>query len=298
MDAVDHLVRIVDNAGWMPNVVDPFDIRMHNTVSLTRGAFTAYALLEYADVTQLDTYRSAGMRAYKALATRTMVADEHAAVGIYLGMAARKLRLKEDVARFQNILMKSSVFNADVQPIIFLQAARFLAAVGDPRSATFAAGVFEKVLEDFRTKKESGVPVSLASYADMLVVSRQLGNAYTAVQEEISAWYESYQLEDGSFPNTTSGGLAYTRGTGKIFESLAYEPIRHEQSIRRALAWLARMQYTPDSAFFIPRERQPLCLGGFRHDAGNPQAWPDAAGHVLLGGARLIQSGFSFLDRQ
>lgn len=296
--AADHLVEIIDDSGWMSSILDPFDLRIRNTVSLTRSAFAVSALLEYNTATLSDVCRVAGVRAYEALITRLAAADEQLAIGIYMGMAARMLGRKEDTARFQALVLNSKLVDTDVRPIIFLQAARFLVDAGDSRSLSFAQALFAKVLQDFKIKKESAVPVSLAEYADLLVVSRQLGDAYGAVQEEISAWYESYQLADGSFPNTTEGGLPYTRGTGKIFESFAYDPVRHEHAMHRALGWLARMQYTPDSMFFIPLERQSLCLGGFRHDVLNPQAWPDAAGHVLVGAARLIQSGFSLRDRQ
>jgi len=296
-DAADHLVKIADT-GFIPGSIDPFSMQRDSAVSLTRGAFTACALLHYAAAVHSDIYRAVGMRMYEALAARhTTGIEEALTTGTYLGMAAQILGRHEDVAHFQRLVLNSDLLNAeDVQPIMFLQAARFLADMGDSQSLSRARAIFEKTLKSFRARKDSGMPISLAEYADLLVVSRQLGDVYSTAQEEISVWYESHQSEDGSFPLPTR--VAYTRGTGKIFESLAYDPVRHARAIRRALPWLARMQYTPDSAFFIPHGRQPLCLGGFRHDALNTQAWPDAAGHVLLGGARLIQSGFSFLDRQ
>jgi hypothetical protein len=47
------------------------------------------------------------------------------------------------------------------------------------------------------------------------------------------------------------------------------------------------MQYRPDSMFFVPVEHRPRVMGGLRHDAYDTDAWIDAAGHVLLGLARL-----------
>lgn len=294
-NAADHLVKITTD-GFIPSAIDPFCVQGDSAVSLTRGAFSACALLHYAAATGADTYRTVGVKVYEALKARQTTGIEELTAGTYLGMAARMLGRHEDVAYFQTMVLNSHFLHADVQPIMFLQAARFLADSKDPQLLQRAHILFEKVLEDFQVRKKAGMPVSLAGYADLLVLSRQLGGAYTALQEEISTWYESQQSDDGSFLLPTR--IAYTRGTGKIFESLAYDPTRHEHALRRILPWLARMQYTPDSMFFIPRERQPLCLGGFRHDVLNAEAWPDAAGHVLIGAARLIQAGFSFRERQ
>ena len=55
----------------------------------------------------------------------------------------------------------------------------------------------------------------------------------------------------------------------------------------RALAWLLDMQYRPDSTFFIPTEHRGRVMGGLRHDYYDTDAWIDAAGHLLLGLARL-----------
>lgn len=298
-NAADHLAVLVGETGHIPSLIDPFDIRVRNKVSLSRSAFTAYALLEYASATNSSKYRAAGEKAFEAVVSRLPViaTNDRLAIDTYLGMAALILGRNEDMARFQKLVMQSPLLNQKIQTIAFLQAARFLGGSDDRGSQLCAQMIFEKVLADFRLKQESDAPISLAEYADMLIVSRQLGDKYKVEQKEISEWYESYQLEEGSFPNTTHGGLPYTRGTGKIFESLSYDSAQHSEVLNKALGWLVRMQYTEDSAYFIPLGSRPLCLGGFRHDIKNIEAWPDAAGHVLIGAARLIQAGFSFRDR-
>jgi hypothetical protein len=100
----------------------------------------------------------------------------------------------------------------------------------------------------------------------------------------VRTWLASKQLTSGAFPDSTTSRFAYTRGTGKIFEVLA--PTGGEEC-RRALRWLLSMQYRPDSMFFVPVEHRPRVMGGLRHDAYDTDAWIDAAGHVLLGLARL-----------
>jgi hypothetical protein len=79
----------------------------------------------------------------------------------------------------------------------------------------------------------------------------------------------------------------YARGTGKVFEVLALAPNEAPGAIDRVLGWLLSMQYRSDSAFFVPHEHWPRVLGGLRHDYYGPDAWIDAAGHFLLGLARL-----------
>lgn len=105
---------------------------------------------------------------------------------------------------------------------------------------------------------------------------------------DMENWYRSKQLSDGSFPLMPSRAFAYTRGTGKILEVLACRPVENRQVLERGMRWIETMQYTPENLFFIPIENRELFWGGFRHDAFNPEVWIDAAAHVLLCIARLL----------
>lgn len=106
---------------------------------------------------------------------------------------------------------------------------------------------------------------------------------------DMEGWFASKQLSDGSFPITPGRSFSYTRGTGKILEVLACCPEVNRRVLDRGLRWVETMQYRPENSFFIPIEYRESLIGGFRHDAFNPEAWIDASAHVLLGIARLIE---------
>ena len=108
--------------------------------------------------------------------------------------------------------------------------------------------------------------------------------------EKVLDWLKAQQLPSGAFPESTASDFVYTRGTGKISEVLALDPERNRTAIEAVLPWLIAMQYDEENTFFIPPEARPKILGAFRHDYLNPEAWVDSAGHVLLGGARLLVS--------
>lgn len=105
---------------------------------------------------------------------------------------------------------------------------------------------------------------------------------------EMEHWYAAQQLTDGSFPIAPGKLFSYTRGTGKILEVLACRPKENSRVLERGLRWIETMQYTIENSFFIPIENREFFLGGFRHDAFNPEAWIDASAHMLLCIARLM----------
>jgi AMMECR1 domain-containing protein len=173
----------------------------------------------------------------------------------------------------------------DPGPLVLALAASFLDRAGarHPAAARKGASLRDLLAAQFQRATASDAPVSLAEWAE-------LGVAFSADSEtarEVCAWLRSRQLASGAFPETTTSDFVYARGTGKVFEVLALRPKESPDAIDRALRWLLSMQYRPDSAFFVPHEHWPRVLGGLRHDYYGPDAWIDAAGHFLIGLARL-----------
>jgi hypothetical protein len=163
------------------------------------------------------------------------------------------------------------------------EALHIFARVGKlpPLIAAHAVSLLQTEQLELRTRELSAgfdAATSLAEWAE-LAMARD-----PKLSAKVRAWLASKQLPSGAFPDSTTSRFAYTRGTGKVFEVLA--PIGGEEC-RRALRWLLSMQYRPDSMFFVPAEHRPRALGGLRHDAYDTDAWIDAAGHLLLGLARL-----------
>jgi AMMECR1 domain-containing protein len=159
------------------------------------------------------------------------------------------------------------------------------AAARDPDAARRAETLGASLYEEFRRARDGKAAVSLAEWAELATSfppdSRQA--------RDIDGWLRSYQLPDGSFPETTASRFAYTRGTGKVFEVLAQTSADAEPALARCLGWLRTMQYRLDSVFFVPQEHRSRVLGGLRHDVYDTDAWVDAAGHLLIGLAHLAK---------
>lgn len=131
---------------------------------------------------------------------------------------------------------------------------------------------------------------SLASWAEIAHTFRNNDHEFA---KEVRDWLISHQHPDGSFPDTPESNFAYTRGTGKILEVLASDYSSHQSVIERGLNWTASMQYDKENTFFLSPEKREWMIGGFRHDAANPDAWIDAAGHFLILGTRVLKYGTS-----
>jgi hypothetical protein len=173
----------------------------------------------------------------------------------------------------------------DPGPLVLANAASLLdrASARHPPAARRCESLRSELEARFSGATASEKAVSLAEWAE-------LGAAFPAdskTSREVRDWLRSWQLPSGAFPETTASDFVYSRGTGKVFEVLALRPAEAQRSLDRALGWLLSMQYRPDSAFFVPHEHWPRVLGGLRHDPYGPDAWIDAAGHLLLGLARL-----------
>jgi hypothetical protein len=176
----------------------------------------------------------------------------------------------------------------DPGPLVLAHATSFL----DRASACHApAGhkcesLRRDLAERFARATAAEQPVSLAEWAELGAASP----VDSTTSRDVRDWLRSWQLSSGAFPESTASDFVYSRGTGKIFEVLAVRPAEAPSAIDRAFGWLRSMQYRPDSAFFVPHEHWGRVLGGLRHDYYGPDAWIDAAGHFLLGLARLRES--------
>jgi hypothetical protein len=173
-------------------------------------------------------------------------------------------------------------------PLLAHAASLFLAASERPDAISRRCEALQReLLGRFERVKGGREPVSLAEWAELLAAFER-GSAFA---REVAKWLCSMQLPSGAFPDTTASDFAYTRGTGKVFEVLALRPpAESAPSIERALHWLGAMQYRADAMFFVPEEHKSRVSGAFRHDMFDPDAWIDAAGHFLLGLARLRAS--------
>jgi hypothetical protein len=201
----------------------------------------------------------------------------------YLGKAAAALGDEPALHHAADEVLSN--LDAAIGPLVLANVASVLrarATAGDARAASRHASLEAELAERFLAAFAARVPMSLAEWAEVAAAFPPTSRASRAVTH----WLREKQMPSGAFPDTTASDFAYSRGTGKIFEVLAADPSSRVASLR-ALAWLVAMQYRPDSLFFVPAEHRGRALGGLRHDYHDPDAWIDAAGHLLIGLGRL-----------
>lgn len=271
---------------WLVNVQQEdgsWPVRVHTATGAGDGrdpvrvALAAFALAAYGVAARIDEAPRAARRALAWLerSRSEWTGDPVREIWThcYIGRTAELLGDDEAVAAAVAGLGKV-VHAADRDRMAAMHAASF------SRQTRIA----ETLYDEFRRARNDKASMSLAEWAELAT-----SFAPDSTQaRDIDGWLRSHQLADGSFRETTTSRFAYTRGTGKVFEVLA-RTADAEPALARALGWLRKMQYRPDSVFFVPREHQPRVLGGLRHDVYDTDAWIDAAGHLLIGLAHVVR---------
>jgi AMMECR1 domain-containing protein len=285
--ACDWLAAIQAEDGSLPLYVQPSTGKGEG-VDYVRSALTAQALAAFGVAHRLESAVENGRRVLAWLERSRPAWSAKGglalATAIYRGKAA--LELGDDAAADAAAAsVLEQLEGADPGPIVLAEAASLLdrVSVRQPRAARRCESLRSELLERFRRARSSGRSVALAEWAE-------LGAALPARSEasrEVLDWLRDQQLPSGAFPESTHSDFVYSRGTAKVFEILALRPTESPGAVDRALGWLFSMQYRPDSVFFVPCEQRRRVEGGLRHDYFGPDAWIDAAGHLLLGLARL-----------
>lgn len=293
----DFLCRLQETDGNIPPSINPLTGKS-TQIDWVRLAFTASALALMGKVNASSEYEGA---ARKSLAYIT----RHIYTHPYLSREVRCLAFVyahklADVlgevteARKMHAAMLELLPSIPYEPIRYSQLARHLFEYGRGDAALFAKAVelSSAVLNDYERRIRSGTIFELARFPELIPMLRIIGDIRNSQEmirksEDISRWYVSQQLPDGSFPSSVGSTFSYVRGSGKIFEVLCLEPAQNRKCIERTVRWLSDMQYNENNTYFVEERVKGNILGGFRHDAVNQAVWIDATGHVLLAAARL-----------
>lgn len=261
----------------------------------TRLAFTAFAAAEFGRTTNDSVATTLAQRCWSYCSQNFSKAPPLSR--IYGAWLALTLGKRVDALMLADALAKEigdpGAFRED--PILLSQLASLLGRLShyDKDLLPIALKSAAIVKEEFELKNRRHEPISLALYAELMNSSLILASVTGATElsrfaDEISEWLVAYQLPIGAFAATTASAFPYVRGTGKVVEVLALNSKRYGAVVDRALAWLISMQFDTQSSYFVRQELRPRIIGGFRHDYLNQEAWIDAAGHILLAGARLF----------
>lgn len=280
--AAQWITALITNEGYIAPVLHT-DHYSERQFDATRTAFTAMALAEYGELhdgAHRETCERLVTYTQKVLAIRTNNENNFFAKTYLAQYYALTNRESLASALLTEIDAAVKSRRESIEPIFAAQIARThqLLKTGKDAATT------ELIVTRFFSEIQASAPVSLASYAELLTLTRHTPE----INQKIVAQYLSYQLPSGAFPNMSTGGFSYVRGTGKILEALAALPDTKE-SVERGFTWAARYQYTEATLYHIPPHMRTKLMGGFRHDDLNREAWIDGAAHIIIAGARYLK---------
>lgn len=260
-NAANHLLRIQEADGNIPPIINPLTGK-ENQIDWVRLACTAEAIAILGRESADEPYTALAEKAaaylghhlyahsYLSPYVRTLSRVYYAKLLLVLGREAEG----------KNIVWKTyaDIDTIRYEPILFLQAASLFASCGsDEELSRKAESIFERCFADYAEKQKKGERIELARFPEMILIAWRLfektgKGRYKEKALQIEGWLKEQQLTDGSFPSVTGSAFSYTRGTGKIFEVLALRPQENETAILKAFQWIRNMQYTEESAYFIP----------------------------------------------
>lgn len=289
--AADWLLRIQEPDGSIPSIIDPFAPYYKAPISWSRVAFTALALAEFGKTARNEVYQNSARLVFRFLSQYTplfesLPVDQFVLLRAYLGKLAFALG-HEDEALACGGRITERLDTLPFNSLSFSQTAGLFTMLNrrDARFGDLADKLLKILEERFTASERVEEDIPLALWAEAAAVAFDRKPAFAA---RVISWLKAQQLPTGAFPSSTRSNFAYTRGTGKVFEVLTLNSSDDREAIEKSLTWLFEMQYDDGNLFFIPPQIRSLLHGGFRHDYLNQSAWIDAAGHVLLGGARLL----------
>jgi AMMECR1 domain-containing protein len=312
--AAEWLVKIQASSGNFPPVVNPLT-GLTLQRDWPRCLLAAFGLIEFGKAVGEQKYAEAGKKTF--LYFKRFLFEEpdffyapydFLASLVYFGWLAESLNFGEEALRCgQKILERIGAL--EFEPIIFAQIGSFFAKLSKKNREFFEPALKTAVLvkdkfEEEAKKNKSMNAVFWAESVNLYVGIFEISgdNSYLAAAQKMGEWLLGYQQTDGAFRSLKESEIVYVRGTGKIIEALAgifvidkkeiekfFDAGYYEKSLNQAIGWLAKMQYAPQSAYFIPQKNLDLALGGFRHDYFNHELWVDSAGHLLLAASRLLK---------
>ena len=293
----DFLCRIQETDGNIPPIINPL-IGRKDQIDWIRLALTAWALALIGKADKKLYYVEAARKTFTYIVSNLydhpfITEKKRFSAFVYAYRLADELGEIREAARMHAAILNLS--SKTLYGSIFCsQVALHLleSGVGDTVVLAKAEELLNIVLREYERRVESGDNLELARFPELIPLLRIIGNlnadqGMVQKSEEISQWYVSQQLRDGSFPSAVGSHFSYVRGSGKIFEVLCLEPEKNKACIGRIAGWLSEMQYDENNTYFVEENIRKEIIGGFRHDYINQSVWIDAVGHVLIGVARL-----------
>lgn len=289
-----------EHDGNIPPIFNPLTYKS-TQVGWPQLACTIWAMAEFARSTSNVDFLNASHKGFDylkgqilregLLAKRRLIATLP-----YMIQASNILEKKDSTIHLLGVLDKLTDEIDFYHPILIANLASVFAHEDFYNKERMAKAIHYAglVYADFQKSLAHSKSISLAENIEIVRTFLYLSkitdnNKFMQKANDMIAWYTSFQLNSGAFPNTSIGSPApYTRGTGKIFEIMSLFPSNKEDTVHKTFLWLFHMQYTTESMYFIKPEFRNLVLGGLRHDYLNHELWIDGSAHFLLGISRLL----------
>lgn len=298
--AADWLCRIQEPDDNIPPIIDPLTGRAMRQIDWPRLAFSVWALAEFGKAVNEEKYIKAAEKSHEYLTRYLIPSSQFMPPAFeltlaYFGQLSLSLNKSREAATAAEKIL-ARLPGLSFEPIAFSQIASFFKNLsGKNQHATLALENLSATLkENFERNTKKGLLMNLAVWSELVNTFIGVDNEFAS---KVAEWLKNKQLPTGAFPESTGSNSAasttpnlawgYTRGTGKIFEVLAFDPEKNKAALDNVLKWLFSMQYDEENSYFIPSEIRPRIIGAFRHDYFNPDCWIDAVGHALLGVARI-----------
>ncbi|OGZ07201.1 MAG: hypothetical protein A3D65_00730 [Candidatus Lloydbacteria bacterium RIFCSPHIGHO2_02_FULL_50_13] len=284
--AADWLCVMQAVDGSIQPATDPF-IDRQRQLNWPRFAFSSMALAAFGRAVKEKRYVDAAEKSHAYLKKHLLENPEieipyHDATLSYFGELSLFLGKKESAIAAAGELKERAPWRTN-KTTTLPQIGNFLTKFDEFRE--YAMMTLNVARENFEAAQKHPGHVLVPVWAELVNAFRGVDDAFS---DSVEAWLISHQRLDGSFSETTDGGLSYTRGAGKIFEVLALRPEKNSIVIKKTLTWLVSMQYDAENTFFVSPEIRPKIIGAFRHHSLDPLAWIDVAGHVILGASRYF----------
>jgi hypothetical protein len=111
---------------------------------------------------------------------------------------------------------------------------------------------------------------------------------FSVVAETVGRWLVEFQYRDrpdvldGAFPENPETSSVDTNSVGRVAEGLVFAGSDYRDEARMAFRWLMRMQYTPESLYFVPPNARSSLVGGLAANLSNRTAPIGAASHFAF----------------
>ncbi len=316
-NALEWILSLQGPLGNFRNFIDPdnFDSRDPELQDLALDALGAWTLAEGYAVFKDPRYLTAANKGLSFVESKIQQKNAVRTNALSFSLLAR-LRLWESTQDSKHLVIAKKHYQ-NLRALVtksYLVPERFIIKDEKPtagESTNIATNVAFWAIAKYHQTTKTPVSEDLKEFARVLhhrflishITERtvdiaqiaRLANGFKTLSEatekkefelytfQVGKWLSELQLADGSFPENPASTSIDTNSVGRITEGLVFS--ENKEAAKKALSWLARMQYTKsDELYFVLPEYRASLIGGLRSNPESNLAPIGAASHFILAG--------------